>query len=88
MQFLLIYELSNKNHFKNINDKKNSHISWENYNKEGVTKNAFTVKAKTKNEMYKILTTEDNQYLPPQRETSIYFVKGIIHGKKRVSFYS
>ena len=49
MQALLIYELSNKNHLKNINDKKISHISWEDYNKEGVTKNAFTVKAKTKN---------------------------------------
>ena len=46
------------------------------------------LKEKTKNEMYRLLTTEANQNLPPQRETSIYFVRDIIHGRKRVSFYS
>ena len=42
------------------------------------------IKAKTKNELYRLLTTEANLYLPPQRETSIYFVRDIIHGRKRV----
>ena len=42
------------------------------------------LKAKTKNELYRLLTTEANLYLPPQRETSIYFVRDIIHGRKKV----
>ena len=36
--------------------------------------------------MYRLLTTEANLYLPPQRETSIYFVRDIIHGRKKVYF--
>ena len=42
------------------------------------------LKAKIKNELYRLLTTEANLYLSPQRETSIYFVRDIIHGRKRV----
>ena len=47
--------------------------------------NLLGVKARTKNELYRLLTTEVNMYLP-QKETSIYFVRDIIHGRKRVSF--
>ena len=48
--------------------------------------NLLGVKARTKNELYRLLTTEVNMYLPPQKETSIYFVRDIIHGRKRVNF--
>ena len=47
-----------------------------------VNLNQLSIKARTKNEMYRILTTEANLYLPPQKETSIYFVRDIIHGRK------
>ena len=40
------------------------------------------LKARTKNEMYRLLTTEFDLYLPPQKETSIYFVKDLIHKKE------
>ena len=43
--------------------------------------NDLSIKARTKNELYRILTTEDNLYLPPQKETSIYFIRDIIHGR-------
>ena len=46
--------------------------------------NMLGLKARTKNEIYRLLTTEANLYLPPQRETSIYFVRDIIHGRKKV----
>ena len=46
--------------------------------------NMLGLKARTKNEMYRLLTTEVDMYLPPQKETSIYFVKDIIHNKKKV----
>ena len=49
-----------------------------------VNLNQLSIKARTKNEMYRILTTEANLYLPPQKETSIYFVRDIIHGRKKV----
>ena len=44
--------------------------------------NLLGVKTRTKNELYRLLTTEVNMYLPPQKETSIYFVRDIIHGRK------
>ena len=45
--------------------------------------NVLGIKARTKNELYRLLTTEANMYLPPQKETSIYFVRDIIHGEKK-----
>ena len=47
--------------------------------------NVLGIKARTKNELYRLLTTEANMYLPPQKETSIYFVRDIIHGRKKAS---
>ena len=41
-------------------------------------------KAKSKNEMYRILTVEAKIYLPPQKECSIYFIRDIFHGRKKV----
>ena len=50
--------------------------------------NSLAIKARTKNELYRLLTTEANIYLPPQQETSIYFVRDIIQGRRkdRLSF--
>ena len=45
--------------------------------------NMLGIKARTKNELYRLQTTEANLYLPPQKETSIYFVRDIVHGRKR-----
>ena len=41
-------------------------------------------KAKTKNEMYRLLTVGVKLYLPAQKECSIYFIRDILHGKKKV----
>ena len=41
-------------------------------------------KAKSKNEMYRIITVEAKIYLPPQKECSIYFIRDIFHGRKKV----
>ena len=41
-------------------------------------------KSKSKNEMYRILLVEAKIYLPPQKEWSIYFIRDIFHGRKKV----
>ena len=46
--------------------------------------NMLGIKARTKNELYRLLTTEANLYLPPQKETSIYFVRD----KVKIIFWS
>ena len=46
--------------------------------------NMLGMKAQTKNELYRKLTVEAKLYLPPQKETSIYFIKGIINNRKKV----
>ena len=46
--------------------------------------NLLGMKAQTKNELYRLLTVEAKLYLPPQKETSIYFIRGIINGRKKV----
>jgi hypothetical protein len=43
------------------------------------------IKAKTKGEIYRILTVEGHLYLPPEKETSIDFIREIIKGDKLVS---
>ena len=44
-------------------------------------------KAQTKNELYRVLTVDAKLYLPPQKETSIYFIRGILNGKKKVLIF-
>ena len=46
--------------------------------------NQLGSKARSKNEMYRLLTVEAKIYLPPQKECSIYFIRDIFHGKKKV----
>ena len=42
------------------------------------------VKGRSKNEMYRLLTVKAKIYLPPQKECSIYFIRDIFHGQKKV----
>ena len=49
--------------------------------------NILGIKAKTKNEMYRLLTVEAQLYLPPQKECSIYFVRDILSNKKKASIH-
>ena len=46
--------------------------------------NQIEAKARSKHEIYKILTVEIKIYLPPQKECSIYFIRDIFQGKKKV----
>ena len=45
------------------------------------------IKAKTKSEMYRLLTVEAQLNLPPQKECSIYFVRDILSNKKKASIH-
>ena len=45
----------------------------------------LSIKAKSKIELYRILTTEGDVFLPPSKEWSIDFIRDIISGKKLVS---
>ena len=46
--------------------------------------NILGTKAKTKVEMYRLLTVDANLFLPPQRDSSIYFIRDIIENKRKV----
>ena len=50
-----------------------------------IATNELGTKAKYKNEIYRLLATEDNVYLPPQNENNHYYLSGIISGKTKVS---
>ena len=54
--------------------------------KTEINLNMLGIKTQTKNELYKILTVEAKLYLSPQKETSIYFIRGILNCKKKVRF--
>lgn len=47
--------------------------------------NEFGTKFRSKNELYRFLVTDARMYLPPQKECSIYFVRDIFSGKKKVT---
>ena len=38
----------------------------------GINLNMLEIKAKTKNELYRLLTTEANLYLPPQKNFNLF----------------
>ena len=44
----------------------------------------FGNKAQSKHELYQLLTVEANLYLPPEKETSIYFIEEIFQQSKQV----
>ena len=41
-------------------------------------------KVQSKHELYRLLTVEVNLYLPPEKETSIYFIREIVQQSKQV----
>ena len=43
------------------------------------------IKAESKIELYRILTTDGDVFFPPSKEWSIDFIRDIISGKKLVS---
>ena len=45
-------------------------------------------KARSKYEVYKILTNEGNLYLPPYKECSIEFITDYLEGKKSINLDS
>ena len=47
--------------------------------------NSLGMKAQTKNEFYRILMVEAKLYLSSQKETSIYFIRGVVNGRKKGS---
>ena len=53
---------------------------------ETITTNELGTKAKTKNEIYRLLATEGNVFLPPQNEASHYYLSDVISGRIKVSY--
>ena len=51
-------------------------------------KSKLGLKAQSKNEIYRLLTVEVELYLSSQKETSIYFVRDVFYGNKKVSYSS
>ena len=49
--------------------------------------NALSTKFQSKNEVYCFRTTEVDMHLPPQKEWSIYFVRDILSGNKKVDIF-
>lgn len=45
----------------------------------------LALKARTKSEIYQILTIDGGLYLPPQRETNMKYIQQLCTGKKKVS---
>ena len=44
-------------------------------------------KARSKSELYKLLTVEGHLYLPPYKFCSVDFMADIIEGKRKVNLY-
>jgi hypothetical protein len=44
----------------------------------------LSLKAQSKGEVYSIITTKGGCYLPPQKETTIKFIREIVTGEKKV----
>ena len=49
--------------------------------------NLLGIKAQSKNDLYRLLTTESDMYFLPYKETSIYSVCDIFHGRKKVLMF-
>ena len=72
---------------KNITNTKHFAIHSVNRNTMEETKNRLTVtdisiRAKSKVELYRVLTTEGEVYLPPCKECNYKLIRDIIAGKK------
>ena len=54
-----------------------------NQNRPTITAAAFGAKFRSKREIYQFLTMDVKAYLPDCDNVTIYFLKDIMHGKKR-----
>ena len=52
---------------------------------ETITTNEIGIKAKSKHEVYRLLATEGNVYLPPQKEANHYYLSKVVSGKTKVT---
>ena len=55
------------------------------YNGQRISAQAFAAKYKSKKEVYNFLTVDGKVYLPPYENISIYHMKDIVSGAKKVS---
>ena len=53
-------------------------------NKEVVNLKLLSTKAQSKVELYRLFKVDCSLFLPPQREASVYFIRDIMEGYKRV----
>ena len=53
-----------------------------------ITTNDLGTKAKSKNEVYRLLATEGNVFLPPQKETNYRYLANIISGDTKVNLFN
>jgi hypothetical protein len=53
-----------------------------------VTRSQLQSAMKSKLDLYNILTKEGQLYLPPLNECTMYFIKELLTGKKKVSTHS
>ena len=43
------------------------------------------IKARSKREVYRLLSTDGDVYLPPEKEANYYYLASILRGDKKVS---
>ena len=55
------------------------------YNGQRIDSKTFAAKFKSKKEVYNFLTIDAKAYLPPYENVSIYHMKDIVSGAKKVS---
>ena len=48
----------------------------------------FQAAASNKHEIYRVLTTEGGLYLPPEKYISLFFVRDIMVGLKKVKLFT
>jgi hypothetical protein len=58
-----------------------------NLRNDEISSKIFSSKFRSKAECYKFLAIEAGAYLPHQNNITLYFMKDLISGKKKVSFY-
>ena len=51
---------------------------------QSITTYQLGTKAKSKSEIYRLLSTEEKVYLPPSNEANHYFISDLISGKVKV----
>ena len=52
-----------------------------------ITTNELDTKARSKNEIYRLLVTEGNVFLPPQKEANYRYLSEVISGDTKASLF-